>query len=202
MKLLIVSDTEDAGLWDYYSPGKLAGIDAILACGDLKADYLSFLVTMGSIPVFYVHGNHDTGYVQHPPEGCECVDGKLIRFKGYRILGLGGCMRYRPGAPHQYTDREMRARVHSLWRQLWKNKGFDILLTHAAAQGLGDMDDICHQGFPVFRELIDRYHPLYHCHGHVHLGYDMRLPRADQYNDTVLVNATGKYVIELPDRER
>lgn len=200
MRLLILSDTEDPGLWDYYAPGKLDGVDAILACGDLKAEYLSFLVTMGSIPVFYVHGNHDESYARFPPEGCQCVDGQLVTFKGYRILGLGGCMRYSAGE-HQYTEGQMRRRVRKLWLRLRRARGFDILLTHAAALGLGDMDDPCHRGFAVFRELIDRYRPLYHCHGHVHLGYSMRLPRADRYNDTILVNATGKYLIDLPDRE-
>lgn len=187
MRLLVISDMEDPGLWDYYVPGKLDGIDAILSCGDLKPEYLSFLVTMGSIPLFYVHGNHDEIYDYRPPEGCECVDGRLIEFRGYRILGLGGCMRYRQGK-HQYTDREMRERAYKLWFQLRRKKGFDILLTHAAARGLGDMEDTCHLGFTVFRELIDRYHPLYHCHGHVHLHYSVRLPRTDRYGSTILLD--------------
>lgn len=199
MRLLVISDTEDPGLWDYYTPDKLKGIDAILSCGDLKPEYLSFLVTMGSVPLFYVHGNHDEIYDRRPPEGCDCIDGQLVEFKGYRILGLGGCMRYHPGK-HQYTEREMRRRVRRLWWQLRKRGGFDILLTHAAARGLGDMEDTCHLGFSVFRELIDRYRPLYHCHGHVHLNYSTRLPRADRYGETILLNATGKYIIELPDR--
>ena len=59
MKLLLVSDEESPYFWDYYRPGRLDGIDLILAAGDLKADYLSFLVTMGRAPVLYIHGNHD-----------------------------------------------------------------------------------------------------------------------------------------------
>ena len=46
MKILIVSDEECPALWDYYVPGRLAGYDLILSCGDLNASYLSFLVTM------------------------------------------------------------------------------------------------------------------------------------------------------------
>lgn len=198
MKLLVISDAADPGLWEFFSKDKLSGVDAILSCGDLPADYLSFLVTMGNIPVFYVHGNHDTRYAQFPPEGCDCIDGTVIDFRGYRILGLGGCIQY-SGGPHQYTERAMRRRIARIGRAL-RRGGVDILVTHAPALGLGDLDDSCHRGFACFRELLDRYHPLYHCYGHVHLQYVPTQPRARQYGDTTVVNATGKYLIELPDR--
>ena len=198
MKLLAIADDADAGLWDYFSKDKLAGVDAILSCGDLPADYLSFLVTMGNIPVFYVHGNHDTTYDRKPPEGCDCIDGDIITFKGYRILGLGGCYQYNKGT-HQYTESAMRRRIAKV-RSALRRGGVDILLTHAPAQGLGDIDDVCHRGFACFRELLERYHPLYHCYGHVHLQYVPTQPRLRQYGETTVVNASGKYLIELPDR--
>ena len=72
MKLLLVADEEAPYLWDFYQPGRLDGIDLILSCGDLKQEYLEFLVTMGNKPLYYVHGNHDKGYEKFPPEGCEC----------------------------------------------------------------------------------------------------------------------------------
>ncbi|MBR5094957.1 MAG: metallophosphoesterase, partial [Oscillospiraceae bacterium] len=71
MKILLISDIESPYYWDYYTPGKLDGIDLILSAGDLKADYLSFLVTMGRAPLLYVHGNHDGSYERFPPEGCD-----------------------------------------------------------------------------------------------------------------------------------
>ena len=198
MKLLVISDEADPGLWDYFSRDKLAGVDAIISCGDLPADYLSFLVTMGNIPVFYVHGNHDSSYDKKPPEGCDCIDGAVVDFKGYHILGLGGCSRYNAGQ-HQYTEREMRRRIIKVGAAL-RHGGGDILVTHAPAQGLGDIDDVCHRGFACFRELLDKYRPLYHCYGHVHLQYVPTQPRLRQYGDTTVVNASGKYLIELPDR--
>ena len=67
MKILAISDEECSALWDYYTPGKLREYDLIISCGDLKADYLSFLVTVANIPVLYVHGNHDGGYLEYPP---------------------------------------------------------------------------------------------------------------------------------------
>ena len=56
MKLLLISDRESKFLWDYFQPGMLDEIDLILSCGDLNPHYLSFLVTMGRMPLLYVHG--------------------------------------------------------------------------------------------------------------------------------------------------
>ena len=99
MKILTVSDEECPFLWDYYVPGRLKDYDLILACGYLKPDYLSFIVTMAKCPVLYVPGNHDGRYEKDPPEGCDCIDDKVVVYNGIRILGLGGCRRYHPG-PH------------------------------------------------------------------------------------------------------
>lgn len=35
MKILAISDCESRALWDFYTPGKLEGLDLILSCGDL-----------------------------------------------------------------------------------------------------------------------------------------------------------------------
>ena len=198
MKLLLISDRESEYLWDYYQPGHLDGIDLILSCGDLHSQYLSFLVTMGSAPLLYVHGNHDKTYDQHPPEGCRCVEDSLVTVQGLRILGLGGSILY-SGGPHQYTERQMKRRISKLARSM-RREGVDILVTHSPAQGLGDMDDPCHRGFACFRELMDKYTPRYLVHGHVHLQYAPDFPRIREYGDTTIVNASGKYFIELPDR--
>ena len=90
MKLLLLSDKECEYLWDYYQPGRLKDFDVIISCGDLSSKYLSFLVTMASRPVLYVHGNHDKTYDLHPPEGCDCIEDRLVNIRGLRILGLGG----------------------------------------------------------------------------------------------------------------
>ena len=200
MKLMVISDAPDPGLWDYFSKEKLQGADAIISCGDLPSAYLTFLVTMANKPLFYVHGNHDVRYEQQPPEGCDCIDGRVVNFRGYRILGLGGCMKYNSSA-HQYTEGQMKRRIAKLGRSLRRN-GVDILVTHAPAQGLGDMDDLCHRGFACFRDVMDRCKPQYHLYGHVHLEYGLERPRVGQYGDTTLVNASGKYFVELPDKPR
>lgn len=200
MKILLLADIECKALWDFYRKEELEGIDLILSCGDLNADYLSFLATMTQSPVLYVHGNHDTRYETHGPEGCTCIDDQIYNYKGLRIFGLGGSMRYKPG-DWQFNEKEMRVRVWKKKLSLWKNKGFDILLTHAPAQGLHDGTDLPHQGFAVFNELMDKYKPDYFVHGHVHLNYGREHVRSDMYRDTHVINAFERYVIEVPEKE-
>lgn len=199
MKILTLADQECAALWDYYTPGKLKEYDLILSCGDLNASYLSFLVTMGRAPLLYVHGNHDGSYEARPPEGCECIEDRIVVHNGLRILGLGGCRWYHPG-PHQYTEKEMKRRIRKLRFQLWRHKGVDIVVTHAPPQGLGDAEDNAHRGFTVFREFIDKYHPKYWIHGHVHMNYG-NLTRIEEYNGTQVINAYERYALEVPNIE-
>ena len=200
MKILAVSDEECQALYDYYVPGRLAEYDLILSCGDLKSRYLSFLVTMARCPVMYVHGNHDTHYEKLPPEGCDCIEDKLVVYKGIRILGLGGCRKYHPGS-HQYTDQQMRRRIRKLRYQLWKHKGVDIVITHAPPAGVGSLEDNAHRGFDCFLELIDKYHPKYLLHGHIHLRYARDKTREREYHGTQVINVSERYTLELPDEK-
>ena len=198
MKILIVSDEESPALWDYYVPGRLKDYDLIISCGDLKSKYLSFLVTMARCPLLYVHGNHDTDYAKNPPDGCDCIDDQIVVFNGIRILGLGGCRKYHPGA-HQYTERQMRARIRRLRWKLWRMKGVDLVVTHAPPEDLGDLDDPAHWGFAALRELLDKYHPQYLLHGHVHMRYQDGNPRELHYNGSTVINTSGRYVLEIPE---
>jgi len=199
VKILAVSDEECAALWDYYVPGRLDGYDLIISCGDLKAEYLSFLVTMAKCPVLYVHGNHDTGYSRRPPEGCDCIDDKVVVYNGVRILGLGGCRRYHPGQ-HQYTEAQMRRRIRKLRFPLWRTGGVDIVVTHAPAKGQGDAEDPAHWGFEALLELLDRYKPQFMLHGHVHMRYGREHVRQRQYGSTTIINASERYAFEIPDK--
>ena len=200
MKILTLSDEECPALYDYYIPGRLDGYDLIISCGDLNARYLSFIVTMAKVPVLYVHGNHDTGYSRVPPEGCDCIDDQLIVYKGVRILGLGGCRKYHEGQ-HQYSEKEMRKRIRKLRWKLWRHKGVDIVVTHAPPAGVGDGEDPAHKGFEALLELIDKYHPKYLLHGHVHLNYGMDQTRVREYNNTKVINTCQRYDLEIADDE-
>lgn len=196
MKILILSDTESLSLWDYFDKKKLEGIDLILSCGDLNPQYLSFLATFFKGPILYVHGNHDERYKKQPPEGCICIEDTIYKYKGLRILGLGGSMRYRNG-DHQYTEKEMQKRVKKLSFSLWRNRGFDILLTHSPAYHLNDGEDLPHVGFQVFLNLLEKYSPRYFIHGHVHMNYSRDIKRTCIYKNTIVINGYEKYLLEL-----
>jgi predicted phosphodiesterase len=202
VKILAVSDEECAALWDHYVPGRLSEYDLIISCGDLKPEYLSFLVTMGRCPVLYVHGNHDTVYDENPPEGCDCIDDALVVYNGIRILGLGGCIRYHPG-DYQYTEKQMARRIAKLHWKIRRLGGIDVVVTHAPPFGIGDDEDPAHKGFETFVELMDLYKPKYLIHGHVHLRYNPHTSekpvREHQYEDTQIINVSERYTLEVPD---
>ncbi len=187
MRILAVSDMPADRYYEYYKPGRLDEFDLILSCGDLRPEYLEFLVTMAHCPLIYVHGNHDDSYGREP-QGCICADDTIVQIGGVRILGLGGSNRYREGA-YMYTEREMERRIRRLWFPLHKYHGFDILLTHAPARHLNDFETVPHRGFECFNTLIDRYEPHYFIHGHIHRNYGVDIPQKSLKGATVVVNA-------------
>lgn len=198
MRILAIADEESRYLWDFFEKSKLDGIDLIVSCGDLHPHYLSFLCTLSTVPVLYVHGNHDVKYEQIPPEGCICIDDKIYVHEGIRILGLGGSMRY-TGGKHQYTEKEMRRRVRKLWFQILRHGGFDILVTHAPAYQINDGRDLPHQGFQTFVELMEKYKPKFLLHGHVHMNYGRQHVRYDKYQDTHIINAYERCIFDFED---
>jgi Icc-related predicted phosphoesterase len=155
---------------------------------------------MARCPVLYVTGNHDVNYDENPPQGCDRIDDKVVVYNGLRILGLGGCRRYHPGA-YQYTEREMRRRIRKLRFALWRSGGVDVVVTHAPIRGVGDAEDPAHWGFAAFHKLLNRYQPKYWLHGHVHLNYGQDPTRLRSYGATTVVNTTQRYVLEIPEGE-
>lgn len=198
MKILAIADVEAKRFYDFYTPGRLDEYDLILSCGDLKAKYLEFLVTMSHCPVLYVRGNHDDRLLVDPPGGCICIENEIFEYKGIRILGLGGSYRYRDGK-NMYTEKQMKQRIHRVSLQLWKKKGFDILLTHAPAYGVNDMDSLSHRGFECFLYLLEKYKPKFFIHGHVHMNYSHKMPRIFNYGETTVVNAYEYWELDFGD---
>ena len=217
MKILMIADTEERRLWDDWSEetaARLSDVSLILSAGDLDADYLEFLVTMLSVPLVYVRGNHDGGYDRKPPGGCIDADGRVVEVLCHdeggarlvRILGLGGSMRYRDGAADMYTEEEMRRRIARLRGTVLKDlaagrlsgkKDIDILLTHAPAKGYGDMEDIPHMGFDCFNNLLERHRPKLHCYGHVHREYGRFERSMEHPSGTTMINASGHCFYEI-----
>lgn len=199
MKILVLADCESKSLYEYFRPEKLEGVELILACGDLKPSYLDFFASMCRAPVMFVMGNHDKSYYAQAYGGCVCIEDQIQVFRGIRILGLGGSMRYHPEAVNQYTEKEMRRRIRRLRWKLRRNKGFDILVSHAPAAGINDLEDLPHRGFACFCELIEQYRPRLFVHGHVHANYGTGFKRVDQVGGTMVVNAYDNYIVEFPE---
>lgn len=196
MKILLLADHAEPMLWEHLDRRRLEGIELILSCGDLPSEYLSFLTCFTDAPILYIHGNHDGKYETKPPEGCICIEDMVYLYKGIRILGLGGSMRYNQG-PHQYSEKDMMRRIRRLRFRLWRTKGIDILLTHAPAYQLGDDSGLTHRGFEAFLHVIDQYAPKLMAHGHVHQSYRYDFQRVRQRGNTQVVNAYGSYIFEL-----
>lgn len=167
LRILAVSDMESKFIWEHFDRSFFEGVDLILSCGDLKASYLSYLVTMLPVPLYYVHGNHDGAYDRDPPQGCECIDGRAAEVKGLRIAGLGGCLGSDPTNPYQFTEPQMARRVKKLQSELRRDKKIDIFVSHAPAAGVGDVGGF-HGGFWCFHELYRLSAPGVHLFGHVH----------------------------------
>ena len=194
MRILALADKESRNYWDFYTPGKLDGIDLIISCGDLDAQFLNFLATFSHAPIIYICGNHDD-YVSKPPEGCICIENDIYVCQGVRILGLGGSMRYKPGE-NQYTQAEMNMRIAAVMPKILKHGGFDILVAHSPAYHIGDGSDLPHIGFKGFVKLLDRFKPEYFLHGHVHTSYGREYKRLKTYRNTLIINPYESYIFD------
>jgi Icc-related predicted phosphoesterase len=206
MKILAVSDKSVPNIYSSQIRNRFGDVEMVLGCGDLSYSYMEYIATMLSAPCFFVHGNHDHaehlsgGRTLGEPGGWVNLDGRTVKAKGLIIAGLEGSMRYLPGKPYQYSEQEMAFKV---WRlalpllvhRLFDGRYLDILITHSPPFGIHDGEDLCHQGFYSFLQLLRRFRPRYLLHGHHHT-YGPAAQQT-QYLDTTIVNVYPFHVIEL-----
>ncbi len=208
MRILALSDVADERA--YASVRSSVGrVDLILGCGDLPYDYLDYVATELGVPLFAVHGNHDT-----PPETLEDptigtwwgginIHGRVIGVDGLLVAGLGGSRRYNDG-PYQLSETEMwfailRMVPALIVNRLLRRRSVDVLVTHSPPRGIHDLPDHAHWGFAAFRWFLRIFRPRYHLHGHSHV-YDRRTVMRTRFHDTLVVNAYGAHRIELDGR--
>ena len=125
-----------------------------------------------------------------------CIEGKVFCYQGIRIAGLGGSLRYRSGE-NQYSQKEMTRRKRRLIPRILFHRGLDILGTHAPARGWGDLEDLPHQGFDAFNELMEQFRPRYLLHGHIHMNYGRIRRRLEHPSGTAVINVCGYQIIKL-----
>lgn len=187
--ILCVADEEDNSI---YHKTNFDDIDFIISAGDLKKEYLEYLVTIINKPLLYVFGNHDDKLDEAPPEGCINIDDNVYELNGIRILGLGGSFKYRGNSKHMYSEYEMVKRIKKLKRKIKKYNGIDIIVAHSPIKGIGDLNDYAHQGFDCFKELINEYNPKYFIFAHVHKNYEYNYKGFYIYKNTQVINVSLK----------
>jgi Icc-related predicted phosphoesterase len=196
VKILAVADEESSYIWDFFDRSAFEGVELVVSCGDLHRDYLEFIATLLPVPLFYVPGNHDKHFITNPPGGCTNIDGRVVKHNGLRFGGLGGCKSQNPLAAYEYSEAVMSRRAGKFRRAVARAGGLDIFVTHAPSEGLGDGKGSFHQGFAVFRKILESAKPKAHLFGHQHKRYGL-VHTPELYGETRLINACGYKIVEI-----
>jgi hypothetical protein len=201
LRLLALSDEPDPTLDSPAVRASLEPIDLIIGCGDLRADYLTFVAdAFHSVPLVYVRGNHDTGEAWAVGERTTLPepipDGKVRVEAGLPILGFSGSPVYNAPSRVQVSAPRMWLRAARGWLASLGRRPL-LVISHTPPRGLNDAEDRTHRGFGAFRWLLDMLRPPLWLHGHTALvrrGLDSRSVRHD---GTLLYNCTGSTLVEL-----
>jgi Icc-related predicted phosphoesterase len=112
-------------------------------------------------------------------------------------------MKYNMGheSLHQYTERQMAWRVAKARMKNSKKKGIDIFVAHSPAFRLNDGEDLPHMGFQCFYKILDKYQPGLYIHGHVHRNYGRKYVQEYAYNNTKIINAYERCIIDFDPAE-
>ena len=197
MKILAVADRVTTMLVEpVLGAVDVADIDLIVSCGDLPPEFLTRLKARFDVPLLYVLGNHDLRYAVSPPLGCQCIDRRIVRHRGLRILGFSGSRWYN-GNINQYTEKEMASFIRRLRIALWLSRGVDLVVTHAPPRHIHDAEDRCHKGFKSFNSLIERWRPACLVHGHIHTLFSDDSMRVTTVNSTRVINSYGFCTFEI-----
>ena len=192
-KILCVSDIDILSNMNIESmKNKFRDIDFIISAGDVSNKYIDFLVSTLDKDLIYVNGNH-VYHKDHPITFAKNIDGKFLKFKGLRILGLDGSKVY-SFKEHQYTEFSMTCKVlKNIFHLL---RGIDLVVTHAPLKGIHDEEERVHQGFKVFHKVIKWAKPKLWVHGHVHLHNYLEVQET-KIEETKIVNVFGYKALEV-----
>lgn len=211
MRALVVSDKVVPHLYHEAVHQVVGEVDLLLSCGDLPPYYLDFLASVLNVPFYFVHGNHPRG-ANIPRQGAPPLPPganlhrRVVHHGGLLLAGLEGSRRYRPHAPFQYTEGEMRLHCLALvprllWNRLAYGRYLDVLVTHAPPRHIHDAEDPAHQGFHCFRWFMRTFRPRYLLHGHKHV-YRHDEETVTQFLDTTVVNVYPYTLLDLVPAQR
>jgi len=209
VKILAVSDRVQEHIYSSAIRTRYQDIEMVFGCGDLPFYYLEYIVTMLTIPVLYVRGNHDDrpyhtsdGRVVERAEGCLDMDGRIVHESGLLVAGIEGSMRYRPDGKCMYNNEEIafklaRMTPHLLFNKLRYGRYLDVLITHSPPYGIHDRFDLPHTGFKSFLPFMRTFRPRYLLHGHVH-HYNPSAITQTRYHDTFVINVYPHAILDIP----
>lgn len=190
LKALIITDTHSSLMkyWVDQIPDKekLRTIDVVLVLGDVTGlDILDVekLITENNLPCFGIPGNHDENWDPYKGTHIQNLHGKVIFFKGIRIGGMGGSIRYKDSDNPLLTDEEASGILEQM-------EGCDILLTHDGVKH--PEKDFAHSGLAGISEYLEKWKVPYHFYGHFHQPMEENLP-----NGTKSICFYGVTMIEL-----
>ena len=207
MKILSVSDTVVPSIYSSLIKEKFADVDLVLGCGDLPYYYQEYIISSLNVPLYFVHGNHDsvveygTGGERTYPHGGIDLHRRVVRWNGVLLAGVQGCIRYTEKNIYQHTQPQMLFHVIRLfpgllWNYLKYGRFIDIFVTHAPPWGIHDGPDYPHLGIKAFRWFNHTFRPRYHFHGHIHV-YRPDVITETQFGATKVINTYGYKVTEL-----
>ncbi|MGB9858476.1 MAG: metallophosphoesterase family protein [Moorellaceae bacterium] len=103
--------------------------NAVLLLGDLEWSVEKVVKMFPDVPLFGVPGNHDPRI--DPFYGIPAVNlhGRVVEFRGLRIGGLGGCLRYKSGDGFLFWDAEYG-------EILKKMPAVDVFVSHCPPAGI------------------------------------------------------------------
>ena len=96
-----------------------------------------------------------------------------------------------------YTEREMKKKIIRSRMLCTLGDSIDIFVIHAPCKGYGDLEDLAHQDFEVFNDMLNLYEPKYMLHGHVHKEYGNFKRELEHPSGTKIINAYGHMFIEI-----
>lgn len=203
-RLMLLADYVHPFVYRSGFPQGIPPVDAVLAAGDLPGYFLEFLASKLTVPVIYVHGNHENEYVNEGdgrvlPRGVIAAHGRVVHEAGLRIAGWGGAPRYRRDGGGQYSASEARWGLRTL---AWKaRRGVDILLTHAPPTGPHAGLDYAHRGCEEIARFMRQRRPKMVIHGHIHEYEGKKIEYTDPASGAKVINAYGYRVVEFPTGE-
>lgn len=193
MKICVISDTHNK-----HKKLILPDADVIIHCGDISSmghehEIKNFVKWYSSLNQYkykiMIAGNHDCLFENTGSLAKSLIPHNIIYLEdsGTIINGISfyGTPVQKPFGNWAFNRPEEKLEKH--WEAIPYNT--DILITHSPPYMVMDFVpwDNRHEGSPsLYLEVVNRIKPKYHCFGHIHEGYGIKI-----IDDITFINASN-----------